>query len=74
MNYKKDRRRDLPGHPVVKMLGFQYRGRGLIAGWEAKIPNATWHGQIFFLNNGFKKFFKMEERNTLETYLTVLHG
>lgn len=45
MNYKKDRRRDLPGHPVVKMLGFQYRGRGLIAGWEAKIPNATWHGQ-----------------------------
>ena len=58
---QKDRRGDLAGNSVVKTLGFQYRGRGLIAGWEAKIPNTTWNGQFFKKIMALKSFLKQKK-------------
>ena len=34
--------RDFPGSPVVKTSPSNAEGAGLIPGWGAKVPNASW--------------------------------
>lgn len=37
--------KEFPEGLVVRLLGFQCCGQGLVPGWGAEIPQAAWHGQ-----------------------------
>ena len=56
----------LHGGPVVETPCCQYRGTGLISGWETRFPHAMWYGQKDKKKK--KEIRKTEDTNDLILY------